>query len=141
MLNKVMIHGRLGKDIETKTVGETVIARFSLACDRDIANRQGVRETDWINCTAFGKRAEFASKYFHKGDQMIVEGRLQVRSYQAQDGSNRTATDVNVDSVYFCGSRGEKGVSETYTQPVTDSNGDNGGNGGFTLVSDDDLPF
>lgn len=122
MLNHVTLMGRLTKDPELRyTSGETPVASFSIACDRDY-NRQ---ETDFINCVAWRKTAEFISSYFRKGGMIAVSGRLQVRSWKTDDGSTRSMTEVVVENAYFCESKKTETAS------------------GFSEIDDDDgeLPF
>lgn len=123
-MNKVILKGRLTKDIEVRyTTGENSIAvgRTSVA-----VNRKGKDNgTDFINVVAFGKTAEFISKYFTKGQEILIAGRIQVNPYEDKDGNKRTSTDVVIEEVEFCGSKGQ--AVET-TEVVAE-------------VSDDDLPF
>jgi single-strand DNA-binding protein len=93
--------GRLTRDPELKyTPNGTAVAQFTLAVDRNVsANAQGERETDFIDCVAWRQSAEFAANYLHKGRLVGVEGRLQVRRWQAQDGSPRSKTEVVCDRV------------------------------------------
>lgn len=114
MLNKVILQGRLTQDVEVKqTQTGKSVASFSLAVERDYATN-GQKETDFINIVAWGNTAEFIGKYFGKGKQMLVTGSINVRKYQAQNGENRYVTEVNADSVYFCGDK-EKTVGENNT--------------------------
>ena len=82
MLNKIILMGRLGRDPDLKyTQSGTKVASFSLAVDRDFKDKaSGERATDWVDVVAWTSTAEFAAKYFHKGQQAVVEGRLQVRA-------------------------------------------------------------
>lgn len=133
MLNFVVLQGRLTNDPELKTTnsGKSVTS-FSLAVERDFSTN-GEKETDFINIVAWNGTAEFISKYFNKGKQMIVKGSLQVRKYQTQNGENRYSTEVIADKVYFAGDKEKTSQGENY--------GDN--NGGFIDVADTDgdLPF
>jgi single-strand DNA-binding protein len=72
---------------------------------RDIVNRDGKREVDFINCVAWRKTAAFLAKYFHKGEKIAIEGALHVRKYEKSDGTNGTAHEVMVDKAHFCTSR------------------------------------
>lgn len=105
MLNNVIIQGRLTQDPELKTTnsGKSVTS-FSLAVERDFSTGDE-KETDFINIVAWNKTAEFITKYFTKGKQMLVKGSLQVRKYQTQNGENRTVTEVLADKVYFAGDK------------------------------------
>lgn len=97
MLNNVNIMGRLTKDPEVRyTQSEKAVASFTVAVDRD--KGEG---TDFIDCVAWDRTAEFLSKYFHKGAMIIVHGRLQQRSWEDRDGKKRTAYEVNSERVYF----------------------------------------
>ena len=98
MLNKITIMGRMTRDPdERRTESGKAVANFTLAVDRD-HNRD---ETDFIDVVAWNGTAEFVSKYFRKGSMCIVSGRLQMRRYEAKDGTNRTAYEIVADSVYF----------------------------------------
>ena len=98
MLNKITCQGRLCAVPELKhTESGKAVTNFTLAVDRD-HNRD---ETDFIDVVAWNGTAEFVSKYFRKGSMCIVSGRLQMRKYEAKDGTNRTAYEIVADSVYF----------------------------------------
>lgn len=100
--NKVTLIGRLGKDIEIrKTDGDVSVASFSLAVNRAFNKNKDHPETDWIDCVAWRGTADFAAKYFHKGDKMAVTGRLQVRKYTGKDEIERRVTEVIIDEVEF----------------------------------------
>lgn len=103
--NTVVMIGRNTKDIIVNYYGEgdnsTAVARFSLAVDRGKKNADGQYETDFINCVAFGKTAEFIEKYFPKGAKMAVVGEIRTGSYTNKDGQKVYTTDVNVDKVDF----------------------------------------
>lgn len=106
MLNHIVLQGRLTKDVEIRhTQSEKAVASFSIAVDRGRDNG-----ADFINCVAWQQTAEFISKYFSKGDMILVEGRLTSRSYEDKAGNKRTAFEVVVGNVNFCGSKsnGEK---------------------------------
>lgn len=105
-MNKVILIGRLTRDPELRTIANgTPTATFSLAVDRNFTNQQGEREADFINCVVWRKQAENLAKYCTKGSQVAVEGRIQTRNYDAQDGTKRYVTEVIVDNVSFLGSR------------------------------------
>lgn len=100
MLNRIVLIGRLTRDPEQSYATSGVaIAKFRIAVDRPIRNENGEKETDFIDCVAFKQRAEFVSKYVGKGRLVSVDGRLQIRSWVAQDGTKRTGTEVIVDNV------------------------------------------
>lgn len=109
MLNRSIIMGRLGRDPELRrTPTGTPVASFSLAVDRDFKDKQtGERETDWIDVVAWRSTAEFAAKYLSKGRTAVVEGRLQVRTYQDKDGNNRRTMEIVAEHIYFADSSKE----------------------------------
>ena len=102
MLNKAILMGRLTRDPELRhTQSNTAVCSFRLAIDRDRKGSNGERQTDFIDCTAWGKTAEFVSQWFHQGSLAIAVGRIQSRQWQDKDGSNRTAIEINCDEVLF----------------------------------------
>lgn len=107
-MNKVILIGRLTRDPEMRTTPSGVATTsFSIAVQRNYANAQGDREADFINCVAWRKQAENIAKYCTKGSQVAVDGRIQTRNYDAQDGTKRYTTDVVVDNFEFLGSRND----------------------------------
>ena len=102
MLNDIKLHGRLGRDPElTERQGQNgpyKRAAFTLAVDRDFGD-----ETDWFYCVIVGKRAEVIDKYFGKGSEIVVSGRME--SYEPKSGPNKTAWIVKVNNFDFCGSK------------------------------------
>lgn len=101
MLNHIDIMGRLTKDVELRRTGSgTAVASFTLAVERDFG-QNGQKETDFIDCVAWGKVGEFAEKYFSKGKMMIASGRLQIRSWTDKNENKRKSAEVIVDSIYF----------------------------------------
>ena len=107
MLNHIVICGRMAADPELKITGSGLsVISFSVAVERDIPNKDtGSREVDFIDCTAWRKTAEFITSYFKKGSMIIVEGRLQVRSYEDKSGQKRRRSEILADHAYFAGSR------------------------------------
>ena len=102
MLNKVILIGRLTRDPELRYLPNgTPVTGFSLAVDRPFTNAQGQREADFIDIVAWRKLGEVVANNLTKGRLVAVEGRLQIRSYDAQDGSKRRAAEVVADSVQF----------------------------------------
>lgn len=102
-MNKVILMGRLVKEPEVRYsqgAEPIAVARYTLAVNRRF-KRQGEPEADFINCVAFGKTGEFAEKYFKKGQMVSVVGRLQVRSWEDNEGKKRWSTDVIVEEQYF----------------------------------------
>ena len=104
-MNKVILMGRLTRDVETRYSGETAISRYSLAVDRKY-KKDGEQTADFINCVAFGKNGEFAEKYLKKGMKIAVTGRIQTGNYTDKDGKKVYTIDVIVEEHEFCESKG-----------------------------------
>ena len=102
MLNKIIVMGRLTADpILRYTQNQTPVASFTLACDRDLGDKQ----TDFLDCVAWKKTAEFVNNYFRKGGMAVVAGRLQIRDWEDKQGNKRKTAEIVVDNVYFGESR------------------------------------
>lgn len=102
MLNRVVLIGRLTKDPEFKhTPSGVAVATFTLAVDRNFKNANGEKEADFIPCVVYREQAEACSKYLSKGKLASDDGRIQVRSFDGQDGQKRWVTEVIADSVQF----------------------------------------
>ena len=102
MLNKGILMGRLTRDPELRhTQSGTAVCSFTLAIDRDRKDTNGEKQTDFIDCVAWNKQAEFVSQWFSKGMMAIVVGRIQSRKWQDQNGNNRTAIELNCEEVSF----------------------------------------
>ena len=146
-MNKVILIGNLANDPEAFTT-QSGISRstFRVAVQRRFANAQGVREADFLTVVAWRQTADFCNRYLTKGRKVAVEGSIQTRSYDAQDGSKRYVTEIIADSVEALGSRNEEGGAAARPRdegptpppaaPVAPS-----GNNGFAEVEDDELPF
>lgn len=104
MLNKCILCGRLTKDVEVRSSGDTLVARYSLAVDRKYSKNEE-KQTDFINCVCFGKTAEFAEKYLHKGMKILIVGRIQTGSYTTKDGRKVYTTDIIVEEHEFVESK------------------------------------
>lgn len=141
MLNHITIMGRLTKDVELRrTNSGTAVSSFTLAVDRDFAPKEGEKETDFIDCTAWKHTAEFVSKYFGKGRVAVVDGRLQMRKWTDKEGNKRVSAEVVADHVYFGDSKkSDNGFSDNGIgdNAVADYKDD------FELLTGDDeeLPF
>ena len=132
-MNKVILVGRLAKDPELRaTQSGTAVVSFSVACDRRFT-KEGERSADFISCTAWGKTAEFISRYFTKGMRIALSGRIETRSWEDDKGNKRYATEVVVEEVEFAQSKGE-GSSQALAAPNAELDG-------FMPVEDEDLPF
>jgi single-strand DNA-binding protein len=117
MINRVVLVGRLTKDPELRfTASNIAVVTFTLAVNRNFTAQDGKNEADFIQCVAWRKTAENVGKYVRKGSLVGVDGRIQTRNYEAQDGSRRYITEVVCDTVRFLESRGEAQTSETNYQ-------------------------
>ena len=155
MMNRTVLVGRLTKDPDLRyTANGTAVAQFTLAVNRTFTNQQGEREADFINIVVWKKAAENAANYLKKGSLAGVDGRIQSRSYDGQDGKRVYVTEVVADSVQFLEPKnqntGSQGQSNTNT-PNYNQNanaGQYGANndpfqrdGSRIDVNDEDLPF
>lgn len=102
-MNKCVLCGRLTKDPEIKQ-GDNLLARYSLAVDRKYSKSDD-KQTDFINCVCFGKTAEFAEKYLHKGMKILIVGRIQTGSYTNKEGQKVYTTDIIVEEHEFVESK------------------------------------
>lgn len=146
MLNKIVLMGRMVADPELRRTGSgTPVASFTLAVDRDFADKQsGEKETDFIDIVAWRSTADFVSKYFSKGRMAVVSGRLQIRNWTDKDGNKRRTAEVIAESVYFGDSKKDDSTMQAqnygngvghYATPAPASD--------FATLNDDDaeLPF
>lgn len=132
-MNKSLLAGRLTRDPEMKYstgTNATAITRFSIAVSRKFKNAEGNYESDFINCVAFGKTAEFISKYFAKGSMIGICGRIQTGNYINNDGVKVYTTDVVVEEAEFVeGKKNQNQNDNSYVEPSTAD------------FDDDELPF
>ena len=139
-MNKAILMGRLTKDPEVRYTQNTnsLVCSFSLAINRRFVKQGEERQADFINVVAWSKLGEFCSKYFKKGQQVGVIGRIQTRSWDDQDGKKRYATEVVAEEAYFADSKRDSDSSfeNTFGSNIADV-----ATGEFAPVSDDDLPF
>lgn len=111
-MNKVLLVGRLTKAPELRyTQSGTANVAFTIAVDRKFSKE---KEADFISCVAWQKTAEFIAQYFTKGQSIGIEGRIQTRSYDTQDGSKRYVTEVVVEQVEFVGSKAKNENTDSY---------------------------
>lgn len=114
MFNRVILIGRLTRDPELRyTPNGVAVASFTLAVDRNYKNSKGEKETDFIPCVVFRQLAELCANYLAKGKLAAVDGRLQIRFYETQDGQRRWVTEVVAENVRFLSPR--NGQGESYT--------------------------
>ena len=165
-MNKVFLIGRLTRDPELRYTGSNLpVATFSLAVNRNYTTQSGEREADFINIVVWRKQAENVKNYLTQGSQVAIEGRIQTRSYDDNNGQKRYVTEVIADNVEFIGSRSSSNNSNNTSAVATDQNNINNGPspydfGGSTepkgtnvdsnpfadfgssiQISDDELPF
>ena len=160
-MNKVFLIGRLTRDPELRYTGSNVsVATFSLAVNRNFTNQAGEREADFINIVVWRKQAENVKNYLVQGSQVAVDGRIQTRSYDDQEGKKRYVTEVVADNVEFLGSKnnnqssGANKSSEENNEPTpydfdkapeakgTDVDSNPFADFGSSIeISDDELPF
>ncbi|MFD2658094.1 MULTISPECIES: single-stranded DNA-binding protein [Gracilibacillus] len=172
MLNRVVLVGRLTKDPDLRyTPNGVAVANFTIACNRPFTNQQGQREADFINCVTWRRQAENLANYMGKGSLIGVDGRIQTRSFDNQEGQRVFMTEVMAESIQFLESKGgstggqpnaqgSQGYNQNQNQPSqanqnqfnqNNNNQNNQGNndGGNPFqdsgepidISDDDLPF
>lgn len=135
-MNKVALIGRLTKDVELKTTqSNNQVANFTLAVNRRFTKEGEERQADFINIIAWGKTAEFCNKYFSKGLQIGVTGRIQTRTWDDDQGKKHYATEVVAEEVDFA-----DGKKEKKEEPVSDMQFENTVTD-FEQVAKEELPF
>lgn len=147
-MNRVILCGNLTRDPELRTTASGVsVCNFSIAVNRRFKNAQtGQQETDYFNVIAWRQLGELCSRYLAKGRKVAVVGSIQTRSYEANDGSKRTAFDIVADEVEFLSAKGSADQDGAQAAPAAHPPASSGGEsaahtGGFTQVDDEDLPF
>lgn len=133
MLNRIIVIGRLTRDPELRSTGNGVaVATFTVAVDRNFANARGEKETDFIPVVVWRGLAETCGRYLAKGRLVAVEGRLQIRTYEANDGNKRTIAEIVADNVQFLSPKdGGSGGGSGYTPDVS----------GEEMTPLDEIPF
>lgn len=121
-MNKIVLVGRLTKDPEARSTsaGFTTV-NFTVAVTRNFKNKEGNYEADFLPCVAFRAQADFVTKHFKKGGLIGVEGRVQTRNYDAQDGTKRYVTEVVVENVEFVGGKNDSSSSATDNSAYIDA--------------------
>ena len=154
-MNKAFLIGRLTRDPELRySSSNAAIANFSIAIDRQYTNGQGQRETDFINIVVWRKQAENVKNYLKQGSQVAIDGRIQTRSYDGEDGKKRYITEVVADNVQFLDTKNARAEQSTEPSvnpydfgsesPASQTNVDNDPFKDFgeeIKIEDDDLPF
>ena len=136
-MNKVCLIGRLTKDPEVRytQTNNTLVASFNLAVNRRFVNEGEEKQADFIPIVAWSKTGEFCSKYFKKGQQVGIVGRIQTRNWDDEQGNKHYVTEVIAEEVYFADSKKEDAFSQYGDVFAGDGKPD------FEVSSTDDLPF
>ena len=143
-MNNVVIVGRLTRDVELRFVPSTgtAVANFTLAVDRDFANRDGSRDTDFLDIQVWNKQAETCAQYLSKGHLVSVQGSIRTESYTDNLGNKRRAWRINANRVQFLTPKGNNGNTQTSNPPVFEPNFEEQLDpNGFSAIDDDDMPF
>ncbi|SDE13261.1 single-stranded DNA-binding protein [Peptococcus niger] len=149
-MNKIILIGRLVADPELRyTQSGIPVCNFRLAVDRPYTNQSGEREADFIDVVVWRKTAENVAKFMSKGRQVAVEGALQIRSYEDNNGIRRRIAEVQANSVEFLGGGGRAQQEDGFSQGASQDNfsapqrpaAPQGGFGEEVTFDDDDLPF
>ena len=144
-MNKAILIGNLTRDPETMTTSSGITkCNFTVAVTRRFANQQGVREADFIPVVCWRQTAELCARYLSKGRKVAVEGSIQTRSYDAQDGTKRYVTEIVADNVEFLSSREDGGSRQGNYAPAAPAPAPRSAapaSSDFTEVDDDELPF
>lgn len=130
-MNHIVIKGRLTRDPETRytDINNLPVTTISIAVDRKFS-KEGEQSADFINCVAWNNQANFLSKYFKKGQEILISGRLEVSNYE-KDGQKRSKSSVVIETIEFCGSK--KDMEEQENEQPTDVTNE--------VYEGDDLPF
>ena len=122
-MNRVILMGRLVRDVEQRTTQSGLsTCSFTVAVDRKYKGADGQKQTDFINCVAWRQTAEFICKYFSKGNRILLNGSIQTRTWDDQDGKKHYATEVLVEDVEFCESKRNASTDEAgYNDGTNDS--------------------
>ena len=131
-MNKIILLGRLTKDPEIRIgLNESKVGKFTLAVQRKYVKDGEERITDFFNVVTFGKQAEFLTKYFSKGQQVVLVGRAELNQYQDENGNNKTSLQIVCEELHFADSKKDShNFSEDYDKLYDNE-----------VTSDDDLPF
>ena len=144
MLNKAILMGRLVADPELRrTPNNNSVTSFTLAVNRSFVRQGEQPQTDFIDIVAWGKTAEFVSRYFVKGQQVAVAGRIQTRMWEDKQGNKRKSVEVVAEEVHFAEPKRDNSQSRNdLPQGGFDPMAGLGGNAFAALPGDDnDLPF
>ena len=137
-MNKIILLGRLVKDPEVRvTTTDKTVCTFTLAVDRPFSGKDGKREADFINIQTWNKTAELIGNYVSKGQRLLVDGRLQIRSYDGKDGQKHYATEVVADRVEFI----ERKEKDAHTPNSGAGSGFESMGQDVTSQFDEEIPF
>ncbi|WP_068672303.1 single-stranded DNA-binding protein [Oceanobacillus sp. Castelsardo] len=156
MMNRTILVGRLTRDPDLRyTPTGNAVANFTVAVNRPFKNQEGQQEADFVNCVTWRKQAENLANYQKKGNLIGVDGRVQTRTYEGQDGKTVYVTEILAESIQFLesknnGNTGQNNQPGTNTQPNQQNNQNQSNfnnedpfanNGQPIDISDDELPF
>lgn len=142
-VNKVILIGNLGKDPEVRyTQGGQCVANFTMATTDAWKDKNGQKQekTEWHRIVAWGKLGELSKEYLKKGRPVYIEGRLQTRQWQDQQGATRYTTEIVATAIQFLGQRGDAASSADYGAPAFAGESEGGAPETFSSI-DDDVPF
>ena len=131
-MNRIILLGRLVRDPEIRyTSTNKVVCQFTIAVDRPFPNQDGQREADFVPIVIWGKQAEVCGNNLSKGQRVLVEGRLQIRSYEGKDGSQKYVTEVIADHFDFIERKADATQSAPQNVPA----------GAKQIPLDEEIPF
>ena len=136
-MNKCMLIGNLTKDPELRSTTTGIsVCSFSIGVSRRFQNQNGERETDFFNIVVWRKQGETAAKYLRKGSQVAISGQIQIRNYEAKDGTKRYVTEIIADEVQFLrSSNSDSKDGNSYNAPSPSKDGSQ------MLEINEDMPF
>jgi len=139
LLNKVILMGRLAKDPELRytSTNNKAVCSFSLAVNRKFSKPGEEKQADFINIVAWSKLAEFCGKYFQKGRQIVIVGRIQTRTWEDNENRKHYVVEVVADEAYFADSKRSEGASDR----LPDNSDEGQVDGFYPIDNDDELPF
>lgn len=151
-MNKVVLIGNLVRDPEVRATQSGIsVCNFTVAVNRRFKKENGEQETDFLNVIAWRQLADLCGKYLAKGRKVAVTGSIQTRTYEAKDGSKRTAWDIVADEVEFLSPQSQQSSTQSAPGAYTTAASKDSGTayapqphndfGGFTQVDDEELPF
>ena len=140
-MNKVILIGRLTADPElNRTNTDIPVVRFTLAVNRNYQSNSGERQADFITCIAWRAQAENLARYIKKGGLVAVDGSIQTRSYDDNQGLKRFITEIIADNVYFLESKGQ-GEEDAQMKPQSSKDDEDFNYSDVSISEENDLPF